>query len=162
MRRVNWNKKKPVVNQHNIVRVQEHFANEPNTSIRIASQVLDIKRESLRTIMVKVLGMFPYKIQVHQPLNERQIEERLKFARRMAWRIDRKEIDIRKIWFTDEAHFELTGYVNKQNCCFWGTENPNICVTKPLHSKRITVWCAMSGAGIIGPYFTTETVNSDL
>ena len=25
--------------------------------------------------------------------------------------------------FLDEAHFNLGGYVNKQNCRFWGTEN---------------------------------------
>ena len=29
-----------------------------------------------------------------------------------------------KIIFSDEAHFYLSGYVNKQNCHIWGTENP--------------------------------------
>ena len=27
-----------------------------------------------------------------------------------------------KIFFSDEAHFDLDGYVNKQNCRIWGTE----------------------------------------
>ena len=26
-----------------------------------------------------------------------------------------------KIFFSDKAHFDLGGYVNKQNCRFWGT-----------------------------------------
>ena len=30
-----------------------------------------------------------------------------------------------KIIFSDEAHFNLGGYVYKQNCRIWGTENPH-------------------------------------
>ena len=29
----------------------------------------------------------------------------------------------KKIIFSDEAHFDLGGYVNKQNYRIWGTEN---------------------------------------
>ena len=38
----------------------------------------------------------------------------------------------KKIIFSDEAHFDLGGYVNKQNCCIWGTENPHAYIKKPL------------------------------
>ena len=31
----------------------------------------------------------------------------------------------KKIIFSDEPHFDLGGYVNKQNCRIWGTENPH-------------------------------------
>ena len=31
----------------------------------------------------------------------------------------------------DEAHFDLGGYVNKQNCRNWGTENPHAYIEKP-------------------------------
>ena len=31
----------------------------------------------------------------------------------------------KKIIFTDEAHFDLGGYINMENCCIWGTENPH-------------------------------------
>ena len=30
-----------------------------------------------------------------------------------------------KIIFSDEAHFDLCGYVNNQTCPIWGTENPH-------------------------------------
>ena len=30
----------------------------------------------------------------------------------------------KKYIFSDEAHFDLGGYVNKQNCRIWGTEKP--------------------------------------
>ena len=38
------------------------------------------------------------------------------------------EIDENKIGFSDEAHFWLNGYVNKQKYRFYGTENPNISI----------------------------------
>ena len=34
----------------------------------------------------------------------------------------------RKIIMSDEAHFYLRGYVNKQNCRIWGSENPKIII----------------------------------
>ena len=35
----------------------------------------------------------------------------------------------------DEAHFDLGGYVSKQNCCIGGTENPHAYIEKPTHPK---------------------------
>lgn len=58
-----------------------------------------------------------------------------------------------KIIFPDEAHFEIGGYVNKQNCRIWSEENPRLTHQKTLHSKRVTVWCALWSRGVIGPYF---------
>ena len=39
----------------------------------------------------------------------------------------------KKIIFSDEAHFDLVGYVNKQNCRIWATENPYLYIEKPMH-----------------------------
>ena len=47
----------------------------------------------------------------------------------------------KKIIFSHEAHFDLGGNVNKQNCRIWDTENSNVYIEKPTHPKRITVWC---------------------
>lgn len=68
------------------------------------------------------------------------------------------------IWYSDEAHCHLNGYVNSHNAIHWGSVKPTEVVQKPLHPLKVTVWCAMSSAGIIGPYFyeengTTATVN---
>ena len=46
----------------------------------------------------------------------------------------------KKIIFAYEAHFDLGGYVNKQNYRIWGTENQHAYVEKPTHAKRVTVW----------------------
>ncbi|GFX90203.1 transposable element Tcb1 transposase [Trichonephila clavipes] len=59
----------------------------------------------------------------------------------------------KRILFSDEAHFWLNGYVNKQNCRIWTEANPQVYVETPLHPEKLTVWCALWAGGIIGPYF---------
>ncbi|GFT86848.1 putative transposable element [Trichonephila clavipes] len=59
----------------------------------------------------------------------------------------------KRILFSDEAHFWLNGYVNKQNCRIWSETNPQVYVETPLHPEKLTVWCALWAGGIIGPYF---------
>ena len=60
------------------------------------------------------------------------------------------------VFFSDEAHFHLSGYVNKQNMRYWSRDNPRELHQRPLHSERVTVWCALSQVGIIGPWFFEE------
>ena len=73
----------------------------------------------------------------------------------------------KKIIFSDEAHFELGGYVNKQNCRIWGTENPLAYIEKSTHPKRVTGWCRFWSKSIIGQFFFENeqgeavTVNGD-
>ncbi|GFX95867.1 transposable element Tc3 transposase [Trichonephila clavipes] len=59
----------------------------------------------------------------------------------------------KRILFSDEAHFWLNGYVNKQNRRISNEANPQVNVETPLHPEKLTVWCALWGGGIIGPYF---------
>ena len=44
----------------------------------------------------------------------------------------------KKFSFSDEAHFELGGHINKQNCRIWGTENPHAYIEKSTYPKRVT------------------------
>ncbi|GFV80158.1 uncharacterized protein TNCV_1477201 [Trichonephila clavipes] len=73
----------------------------------------------------------------------------------------------KRILFSDEAHFWLNGYVNKQNCRIWSEANPQVYVETPLHPEKLTVWGALWTGGIIGPYFFKNdeghnvTVNGD-
>ena len=55
--------------------------------------------------------------------------------------------------FSDEAHFHLGGYLNKQNCRIWGSENPHITIEQHMHPQHVTVWCGFWSGGIIGPFF---------
>ena len=59
---------------------------------------------------------------------------------------------VEKIIFSDEAHFDLGGYVNKQYCRIWGTENLHAYIDKPTHPKRVTVWYGFWSRRIIKPF----------
>jgi len=52
-----------------------------------------------------------------------------------------------------EAHFYLSGFVNKQTFRYWSAINPTGLHERPLDSSEVTVWCAIYSFGIIGPYF---------
>ncbi|GFV59489.1 uncharacterized protein TNCV_2825291 [Trichonephila clavipes] len=93
-------------------------------------------------------------------------------ARRRFVECSQSEISVvpdfhKRILFSDEAHFWLNGYDNKQNCCIWSEANPQVYVETPLHPEKLTVWCALWPGGIIGPYFFKNdeghnvTVNGD-
>ncbi|GFY32237.1 uncharacterized protein TNCV_3557451 [Trichonephila clavipes] len=55
----------------------------------------------------------------------------------------------KQILFSDEAHFWLNGYVNKQHCPIWSEANPQVYVETPLHPEKLTVWCALWAGGIL-------------
>ncbi|GFT52436.1 DUF4817 domain-containing protein [Trichonephila clavipes] len=64
-------------------------------------------------------------------------------------RQDEEEVTSGRILFSDEAHFWLNGYVNKQNCRIWSEDNPQVYVETPLHPEKLTVWCALWAGGIL-------------
>ncbi|GFW63727.1 uncharacterized protein TNCV_4940191 [Trichonephila clavipes] len=55
----------------------------------------------------------------------------------------------KRILFSDEAHFWLNGYVNKQNRCIWSEANPQVYVETPFHPEKLTVWCALWAGEIL-------------
>jgi len=46
------------------------------------------------------------------------------------------------LMMSDEAHFHLEGYINKQNCRFWAAENPQELHQTPLHAAKVSVGVA--------------------
>ncbi|GFW09624.1 transposable element Tc3 transposase [Trichonephila clavipes] len=55
----------------------------------------------------------------------------------------------KRILFSDEAHFWLNGYVNKQNCRIRSEANPQVYVETPLHPEKLTVWCALWAGAVV-------------
>ena len=73
----------------------------------------------------------------------------------------------KKFSLSDEDHFDLGRYVNKQKCRIWGTENPHAYIEKPTHPQRVTVCCDFWFRGIVESFFFENdqglavTVNGD-
>ncbi|GFX54892.1 hypothetical protein TNCV_3318091 [Trichonephila clavipes] len=67
----------------------------------------------------------------------------------MGWSLLIPRISFEVVAQSDEAHFWLNGYVNKQNCRIWSEANPQVYVETPLHPEKLTVWCALWAGGIL-------------
>jgi hypothetical protein len=63
--------------------------------------------------------------------------------------------------FTDEANFNLSGYVNSQNK-YWSSENPHALIQLPLCDQKIGVWCAIRANPIIGPIIYVPQQRADI
>lgn len=117
-----------------------------------------------RNVLKLDLKFHPYKIVCVQELKETDYPQRLDFATQMQVLLH-DEPDV-LIFMSDEAHVYLNGTVNQQNCRYWAQEKPRQLHEKPLHSPRVTVWCAVSREHVIGPFFFEEdgvavTVNAN-
>ena len=139
----------------------------PKISVRRLAQRPHVSRTTTHRLLKNTLCLTPYKISVHHSLTEVDCEERIAFCQWLKQKCDLFDDFLNNIWFSDEAHFHLNGQVNRQNCRFWGKTPPDEVLQKPLHSPKVTVWCALSGQGIIGPFFfedrdgNTTTINKD-
>ena len=98
--------------------------------------------------------MHSYKIMVVQELSERDYETRTNLSRDILQSIPPTSVTI----CSDEAHFHLLGMVNKQNFRCWSQNNLCELHQRPLHSPKVTVWCAMGSFGVWGPYFFEEVL----
>jgi hypothetical protein len=62
-------------------------------------------------------------------------------------------LDPKLTFFTDEAWFHLSGYINVQNNRYWSSINPRQTFEVPLHDQKIGVWCVITASRIVGPIF---------
>ena len=135
------------------LRGSEAFERSPRRSAVRHATTLGITSRSVRRILHKDLHYQPYKMQIVQALNTRDYGARVRFYQEMLDLIGEDEDLVNNIWMSDEAHFHVSGFVNKQNFRYWSQANPRALHEKPLHSPKVTVCCAMSASGFIGPYF---------
>ena len=104
----------------NIAAVSASVDESSSISIRHRAQQLNISRCSVQRILTNDLHLDAYKIQLTQELHPEDHAQRRTFSN---WILEHQQIECdfsKKIIFTDEAHFQLGGYVNKQNCRIWG------------------------------------------
>lgn len=136
-----------------VAAVADSVEEDPDLSIRRRAQAVGLCASTLWKILRKDHSLKAYKIQLVQELKPLDPLLRRQFGE---WAENELEVDplfYRKILFSDEAHFWLNGYVNKQNCRIWSEDNPRQILETPLHPEKCTVWCALWTGGIIGPYF---------
>jgi hypothetical protein len=73
----------------------------------------------------KNAGLHSYQFRVVQELKQQDYDKRMTYCRWFQTLIDENAGILDYTWFSDEAWFHLSGYVNFQNTRLWGSENPH-------------------------------------
>ena len=126
-------KSKTVRTPENIAVVAESVYEAPSTSIHRRSQQLNISATTLRRILHKGLGKMPHKVQLVQELKPIDHPMRFRFAK---YACDRLTGDVEFAKKKSSFQMKLGGYVNKQNCRIWCTENSHAYIEKPPLSNK--------------------------
>lgn len=64
------------------------------------------------------------------------------------------------VFFRDEAHFHLSGYVNEQHTRYWSASNPHEIHESTLNDDKVTVWFAIPSESAPGPYFFKDNISA--
>ena len=110
----------------------------PRRSVRRHSTAIGLSDRSVWRILHKDLNFHPYKIAIVQELSDRDMANRRISSEQLLEMLSDDGV-INTVLMTDEAHFHLSGYVNKQNYHYWAPENPQELHQRPLQSERLTV-----------------------
>ncbi|PNF42004.1 hypothetical protein B7P43_G12994 [Cryptotermes secundus] len=142
-------RQRTITMQENVEAVQQSILRSPRCSACKHAFALDISNRSMCRILHEHLHFHSYKMVVVQELSPHDLQNRIMVCETLLETLPPDAL----VFFSDEAHFHLSGYVNKQNMRYWSGNNPRDLHERPLHSDKVTVWCALSRVGIIGPYF---------
>jgi hypothetical protein len=133
----------------NIQTVTQAIKQSPRRSAQKHAAAMGMSEWSVRIILHTVLKFHPYKMLVVQELNQCDWVNHSDSCQAILQNVPANDV----VLSCDEANFHLSGCVNKQNFRYRAENNPRQLHKRPLHSQRVTVWCAVADFGVIGPYF---------
>ena len=73
--------------------------------------------------------------------------------------LDRLDSDPRfskRVCFSDESTFHVSGLMNRHNSRIWGSQNPHETYELERDSPKLNVWCGIRHDKIIVPFFFAE------
>lgn len=113
-------------------------------------------------ILRKDLGMKPYHLKLLHALNEDDFDRRIEFCDEILHRAEESDEFLNRIVWSDEAIFGLDQTVNRHNCVYWDSSNPQRHVSLDrIGSDKVMVWAGIWAEGRIGPYFFQRSVRGD-
>lgn len=123
----------------------------PTSSLRQASSVLGISKETIRRIRV-AYNMYPYRPHIVHGLHRGDQQRRLGFLAVIDCLLMDVPDLLENILWTDESRFTNNGMYNRWNFRHWAETNPRLTFTSHHQvSYSVNVWCGILNSRIIGP-----------
>lgn len=153
---------RPTVRSEQVINdVRQRMVNEPTKPLKHLSQEIGLSYGTCQKIVKKNLHMHPYKMQSHQAILPVDYPRRRAYCQWFANNLIEDDNLLNLSFFSDEAWFHLSGYVNSQNTRMWSSENPHIFIESFLHNAKLGVWLAVSRRRVVGPIFFNFTINAE-
>jgi len=139
---------------------REAFQRSPGKSTRRASNELRVPQSTAVKILQKRLKLFAYKVQIVNSLRPDDGSRRASFATEILRRIDEDNDYLKRVCFSDEATFHISGVVNRHNVRIWSSENQPVVFQNQQGSPKVNVGCGLMHNKFIGPFFFNEPIIS--
>jgi len=150
-----------ILTEKKVMDISDRMLQRLKKSIRKLSQRVGVSYGIPHTALKKRLCLHPYKITAVHELKPGDSAKRVAYCKWFLDFLDRDGEDILDItFFTDEAYFHLSEYINSQNSHVWCVHNPHGFHESPQHDEKIGVWVGMLRRCIVGPILFLETLNS--
>ena len=123
--------------------VRQSFLCSHTKSIHPAATELQVPRSTVHKVQHKNLRLYTYKVQLLQALEPNDKSRQKEFAVNMLERISEDETFLRRVCFSNEATFHVSGKLNKQNVRIWGSEKFHGTREIERNSPKVNVWCGI-------------------
>jgi len=153
--------KPSILTEELITVIQNEVMENPRISIRRLAQQVGVSYNIAYRTVRQHLQLVPYKISLVHQLLPADHAARLHFSNWLVNVMDNDETFLNKTFFSDEAWFHLSGYINSQNARYWSSQNPHLIHERPLQPQKIGVWVVMSSERIFVNFFHS-TVTSEV
>jgi hypothetical protein len=146
-----------VLSAETVEMVHELLINEPNTPVKAGALEVGISKTSFHRA-ARELGFRPYRPTTVVELSDDDFDRRQEFCVTFLAKVKEDPGLADKVIWSDESEFKLNGTINRHNCCYWASTNPHIQIPVSQFAAGVMVWCGLTSAGIIGPYFFDDNV----
>ena len=151
-----------VTTQENEVLLSQAFAESLQKSSQRVYTGLGISRRSLSRLMQRVL------LKMHRPrllheLLEDDPDRRLQFCEVVLNDERQGSGIVDKFTWSDEAHFKLSGAINRHNCVYYSTKK-SVCNNRRIveSDRGYSFWTSFSCKGALGHIFFHTAITHDL